>query len=215
MEGTKKRLIISSVLTNMFRSVLALSPGVAKPQLQPWRQKHCDVRAALHRKRPVRFLPMCGSTVNLTPASTWAAEDVLATCYLTCGKIAPDFEQLELSVGESTVAAAVVETTGTLQLSSSCACRHELLSNSKKRNVVLGSAAEPQYRVWRHGPLSIGLHNLVQARQATNGFVLFWQACLGRGCGTCTSGWGIWATSRRPAGANRYGILHMCCIIRA
>ncbi len=40
------------------------------------------------------------------------AEDVLATCYLTCGKIAPDFEQLELSVGESTVAAAVVETTG-------------------------------------------------------------------------------------------------------
>ena len=40
------------------------------------------------------------------------AEDVLATCYLTCGKIAPDFEQLELSVGESTVAAAVVQTTG-------------------------------------------------------------------------------------------------------
>ena len=27
MEGTKKRLIISAVLTNMFRSVLALSPG--------------------------------------------------------------------------------------------------------------------------------------------------------------------------------------------
>ena len=42
------------------------------------------------------------------------AEDVLATCYLTCGKIAPDFEQLELSVGESTVAAAVVETTGAM-----------------------------------------------------------------------------------------------------
>ena len=39
---------------------------------------------------------------------------MLATCYLTCGKIAPDFEQLELSVGESTVAAAVVETTGAL-----------------------------------------------------------------------------------------------------
>ena len=29
MEGTKKRLIISAVLTNMFRSVLALSPGAA------------------------------------------------------------------------------------------------------------------------------------------------------------------------------------------
>ena len=43
---------------------------------------------------------------------------MLATCYLTCGKIAPDFEQLELSVGESTVAAAVVETTGVLLLHS-------------------------------------------------------------------------------------------------
>lgn len=40
------------------------------------------------------------------------ADDMLATCYLTCGKIAPEFEQLELSVGESTVAAAVAEATG-------------------------------------------------------------------------------------------------------
>lgn len=36
----------------------------------------------------------------------------MANCYLTCGKIAADFEQLELSVGESTVAAAVAEATG-------------------------------------------------------------------------------------------------------
>ena len=43
----------------------------------------------------------------------WISEDdMVATCYLTCGKIAADFEQLELSVGESTVAAAVAEATG-------------------------------------------------------------------------------------------------------
>ena len=40
------------------------------------------------------------------------ADDVVPSCYLTCGKIAPEFEQLELSVGESTVAAAVTEATG-------------------------------------------------------------------------------------------------------
>ena len=53
---------------------------------------------------------MCAQRLSVTLVRS--AEDVLATCYLTCGKIAPDFEQLELSVGESTVAAAVVETTG-------------------------------------------------------------------------------------------------------
>jgi len=57
---------------------------------------------------------------------TFLAEDVLATCYLTCGKIAPDFEQLELSVGESTVAAAVVETTG----ASVRACAHAVASSA-------------------------------------------------------------------------------------
>ena len=62
---------------------------------------------------------------------------MLATCYLTCGKIAPDFEQLELSVGESTVAAAVVETTGKLQTSSSCACGHNCQLTAKSTSLVL------------------------------------------------------------------------------
>eukprot|EP00191_Tetraselmis_sp_GSL018_P013531 CAMPEP_0177586320 /NCGR_PEP_ID=MMETSP0419_2-20121207/5006_1 /TAXON_ID=582737 /ORGANISM="Tetraselmis sp., Strain GSL018" /LENGTH=1454 /DNA_ID=CAMNT_0019076197 /DNA_START=342 /DNA_END=4706 /DNA_ORIENTATION=+ len=39
--------------------------------------------------------------------------DLLAAAYLACGKLAPDHENVELSVGGSTVAAAVVEATGT------------------------------------------------------------------------------------------------------
>lgn len=41
-----------------------------------------------------------------------AAEDMLQAAYLTIGKLAPDYENVELSVGGSTVAAAVVEATG-------------------------------------------------------------------------------------------------------
>lgn len=51
------------------------------------------------------------------------AGDMVATCYLTCGKIAPDFEQLELSVGESTVAAAVAEATGGCRSFTAVECR--------------------------------------------------------------------------------------------
>lgn len=41
-----------------------------------------------------------------------AAENMLQAAYLTIGKLAPDYENVELSVGGSTVAAAVVEATG-------------------------------------------------------------------------------------------------------
>ena len=37
---------------------------------------------------------------------------MLQAAYLTIGKLAPDYENVELSVGGSTVAAAVVEATG-------------------------------------------------------------------------------------------------------
>ena len=40
------------------------------------------------------------------------ADDMLHAAYLTIGKLAPDYENVELSVGGSTVAAAVVEATG-------------------------------------------------------------------------------------------------------
>ena len=42
----------------------------------------------------------------------FGAEDMLPAVYLTCGKIAPEYENLELNVGGSTVAAAIVEATG-------------------------------------------------------------------------------------------------------
>ena len=41
-----------------------------------------------------------------------AADNMLQAAYLTIGKLAPDYENVELSVGGSTVAAAVVEATG-------------------------------------------------------------------------------------------------------
>lgn len=66
MDSTTKRLRIGDILTNMFRSVLAVSPP----------------------------------------------EDLAATAYLAVGKIAPDYEGMELNIGGSTVAAAVSETTG-------------------------------------------------------------------------------------------------------
>ena len=40
------------------------------------------------------------------------ADNMLQAAYLTIGKLAPDYENVELSVGGSTVAAAVVEATG-------------------------------------------------------------------------------------------------------
>lgn len=46
-----------------------------------------------------------------------AAGDMLHAAYLTIGKLAPDYENVELSVGGSTVAAAVVEATGQSSLS--------------------------------------------------------------------------------------------------
>lgn len=41
-----------------------------------------------------------------------AADDILAAAYLVTGKLAPDYEGVEMSVGGSTVSAAVVEATG-------------------------------------------------------------------------------------------------------
>ena len=40
------------------------------------------------------------------------AEDVLPAAYLVTGKLAPDYESLEMSVGGSTVAAALMDCTG-------------------------------------------------------------------------------------------------------
>ena len=47
-----------------------------------------------------------------------AAENMLQAAYLTIGKLAPDYENVELSVGGSTVAAAVVEATGRISMDS-------------------------------------------------------------------------------------------------
>lgn len=66
MDSTTKRIAISEILTNTFRSVLILTP-----------------------------------------------EDLPSIAYLAVGKIAPEYEQgMELSIGGSTVAAAVSEATG-------------------------------------------------------------------------------------------------------
>lgn len=65
MESTKKRLKISDVLVNTFRTVLALCP-----------------------------------------------EDLVYTAYLLMGKIAPDYEGIELNVGGATVSGAISEATG-------------------------------------------------------------------------------------------------------
>ncbi|GAB4816048.1 hypothetical protein N2152v2_003094 [Parachlorella kessleri] len=65
MDATTKRLRISDVLVNTFRSVLALS-----------------------------------------------AADLVPAAYLATGKVAPDYEGMELNVGGSTVSAAIVEATG-------------------------------------------------------------------------------------------------------
>lgn len=43
---------------------------------------------------------------------------MLQAAYLTIGKLAPDYENVELSVGGSTVAAAVVEATGRVSMRS-------------------------------------------------------------------------------------------------
>lgn len=40
------------------------------------------------------------------------AEDLIAAAYLACGKIAPEHEGLELSVGGSAISAAIREATG-------------------------------------------------------------------------------------------------------
>lgn len=44
------------------------------------------------------------------------ADDVLAACYLALGKLAPDFEQIELRVGGSTIATAISEATGVTRM---------------------------------------------------------------------------------------------------
>lgn len=42
----------------------------------------------------------------------WLVGDVLPACYLALGKLAPEFEDVDLHVGGSTVAAAITEATG-------------------------------------------------------------------------------------------------------
>lgn len=58
--------------------------------------------------------PSCTSQVlhDLFKFFAVGADDMLHAAYLTIGKLAPDYENVELSVGGSTVAAAVVEATG-------------------------------------------------------------------------------------------------------
>ena len=48
---------------------------------------------------------------TLRPSST-CAEDLLPAAYLTCGKIAPEHEGVELNVGGSVISAAIREATG-------------------------------------------------------------------------------------------------------
>ena len=56
---------------------------------------------------------------------------MLHAAYLTIGKLAPDYENVELSVGGSTVAAAVVEATGQACPSTAVlACRMQLLQDA-------------------------------------------------------------------------------------
>ena len=47
----------------------------------------------------------------MRPSST-CAEDLLPAAYLTCGKIAPEHEGVELNVGGSVISAAIREATG-------------------------------------------------------------------------------------------------------
>jgi hypothetical protein len=54
-------------------------------------------------------LPGCSF---VTPYWVCNADSMLETAYLALGKIAPDWQQLELHVGGATVASAVSEATG-------------------------------------------------------------------------------------------------------
>jgi len=62
---------------------------------------------------------------------------MLQAAYLTIGKLAPDYENVELSVGGSTVAAAVVEATGALQAWRCSIYGCCLLSNAAMHNLEL------------------------------------------------------------------------------
>ena len=70
----------------------------------------CDVVFLLGDEARLPSLPMwMGSSLThiLVPAG-----DMLQATYLVMGKLAPDYENVELNVGGSTVAAAVREATG-------------------------------------------------------------------------------------------------------
>lgn len=51
-------------------------------------------------------------------------DDLQAAAYLACGKVAAEYEGVELQVGGSTVVSAVVDCTGTLLHPSCCACMY-------------------------------------------------------------------------------------------
>ena len=50
----------------------------------------------------------CSDAVSLRSA----AEDILPAAYLVTGKLAPDYEGMEMNVGGSVISGAVIEATG-------------------------------------------------------------------------------------------------------
>jgi hypothetical protein len=119
MDGTTKRLKIADVVTNMFRSVLALSPGALHLRMTDcvvaplYMVSHSLLRHRARRPgtggQPSWWPPLRDTSI----ASVCRGADcMLEAAYLALGKIAPDWQQLELHVGGATVASAVSEATG-------------------------------------------------------------------------------------------------------
>ena len=119
MDSTTKRLAISDMLTNMFRSILALSP-----------------------------------------------QDLPSSAYLAVGKIAPDYEQgKELSVGGSTVAAAISEATGVTR-----SRLRELYNVMGDLGDVAATCKRTQSTLARPAPLTIaGVHATLRSIAAEQG----------------------------------------------
>ncbi|KAL6766970.1 LIG6 [Auxenochlorella protothecoides x Auxenochlorella symbiontica] len=116
-EATTKRLRVGDILTNMFRSVLALSP-----------------------------------------------DDLVATAYLATGKVAPDYEGLELSVGGGTVGAAIREAMGVSRQR-----LHQLYSQLGDLGDVAQSCRATQSMLRRPDPLTVpgvfrALHDMAAHR---------------------------------------------------
>lgn len=78
---------------------------------------------------------------------------MLQAAYLTIGKLAPDYENVELSVGGSTVAAAVVEATGVPYMPEAITVLSQLLS------AVWCSTTQPETLFASHFCLAAGWHS--------------------------------------------------------